>query len=78
MPLVTNFFQVSNIEAFIQIYNLYLKNNQKTRNKDKKFYSIKCGIFKLKSKNQELMHKLFDSMNEKTKTVNKRNSKNDI
>ncbi len=56
---------------------------------DKKFYSIKCGIFKLKfwfysldfslkSKNQELIHKLFYSMNEKTKTVNKRNSKNCI
>ncbi len=27
----------------------------------------------LKSKNQEFIRKLFDSMNEKTKTVNKRN-----
>jgi hypothetical protein len=29
MSLIINFFEVSNIEAFIQIYNLYLKNNQK-------------------------------------------------
>jgi hypothetical protein len=34
--------------------------------------------FSLKSKNQKLIHKLFDSMNEKTKSVTKRNSKNCI
>jgi hypothetical protein len=32
----------------------------------------------LKPKNQELIHQLFDSMNEKTKTIERRNSKNCI
>jgi hypothetical protein len=34
--------------------------------------------FSLKPKSQELIHKLFDSMNEKTKTSKKRNSKSCI
>ncbi len=46
------------------------------------FFKLKFWLYsldsELKSKNQELMYKLFDSMNEKTKTVNKRNSKNCI
>ncbi len=68
------FKYITYISRIIKRYNVW--------NKDKKFDSIKCGIFKLKfslysldfslkSKNQELIHKLF-LMNEKTKTVKKK------
>jgi hypothetical protein len=46
MNISSNFLEVSNIEAFIQIYNLYLKNNQKIQ-----IFLLNKKMFEIKTKN---------------------------